>query len=113
METAIEMPIESEPRTTSEPILVATDGLPQSRGALKTARALAEQLGSTMRVIAVHQSPMLIIPDGQTLLDPAVAESIREDLVRRVREQCTLIGENGPRVDACEVLNGEPSRVIS
>lgn len=113
METAIEMPVETEPATASEPILVATDGLPQSRGALKTARALAERFGSTMRVVAVHQSPMLIVPDGQALLDPNVAESIREDLVRRVREQCTLIGESGPRVDACEVLTGEPSRVIS
>ena len=105
--------VATESETKREPILVATDGLPQSRGALKTARALAQRLESTMRVIGVHRSPMLLVPDGQTLLDPTVAQSLREDLVRRVREQCTLIGENGPRVDACEVLDGEPARVIS
>ena len=113
METAIETRVVAEPATASGPIIVATDGLPQSRGALKTARALAEQSGSTMRVLAVHQSPNMIIPDGQMLLDPSVAESLREDLVRRVREQCTLIGEAGPHLDACEVLNGEPARIIS
>ena len=113
MESMTDNRAATKPLTKSEPIMVATDGLPQSRGALKTARALAQRLESTMRVISVHQSPMLIIPDGQTLLDPNVAQSIREDLVRRVHEQCTLIGENGPRVDACEVLDGEPARVIS
>lgn len=113
METVIEKRVEGEPATKSEPIVVATDGLPQSRGALKAARALAERLGSSMHVIAVHQSPMAVIPDGQMLLDPKVGESIREDLVRRVREQCTLIAENGPRIDACEVRNGEPARVIA
>ena len=100
-------------RAKAEPIVVATDGLPQSRGALRAARALAERMESTMHVIAVHQSPMLVIPDGQMLLDPTVAQSIRDDLVRRVREQCTLIGEHGPRVDACDVIDGEPARVIS
>ncbi|HEY2377227.1 MAG TPA: universal stress protein [Gemmatimonadaceae bacterium] len=113
METVIEKRVETEPATKSEPILVATDGLPQSRGALKTARALADRFGTTMRVVSVHQWPMLVIADGQTLLDPSVAQSIRDDLVRRVREQCTLIEKKGPRVDACEVLNGEPARVIT
>ena len=113
METVIEKRVDTEPATKAEPIVVATDGLPQSRGALKTARSLAEHLGSTMRVIAVHQAPMLVIPDGQMLLDPSVSQSLHDDLERRVREQCTLIGENGPRVAACEVLSGEPARVIS
>jgi nucleotide-binding universal stress UspA family protein len=85
METVIEQRVEKEPETTSAPIVVATDGLPQSRGALKTARALAERLQTTVRVIAVHQSLTMIIPDGQMLLDPSVAQSIRDDLVRRVR----------------------------
>lgn len=113
METVTEKRVETEPARKSEPIIVATDGLPQSRGALKTARALAERLGSAMRVMAVHQPPMPVIPDSQMILDPKVGESIREDLVRRVREQCTLIGEDRPRIDACEVLTGEPARIIA
>ena len=113
METVTETRVEREPETKPAPIVVATDGLPQSRGALKTARALAERLASTMRVIAVHQSYALVIPDGQMLLDPSVTGSMREDLVRRVREQCTMIGESGPHLDACDVLNGEPARVIT
>jgi nucleotide-binding universal stress UspA family protein len=113
METAIETRVATELATSSKPIVVATDGLPQSRGALKAARALAERFGSTMRVIAVYQSPMYVVPDGQMLLDPSVAESLRADLVRRVHEQCTLIGEKGPHLDACEVLDGEPAHVIS
>jgi nucleotide-binding universal stress UspA family protein len=113
METVIEQRVEKEPETTSAPIVVATDGLPQSRGALKTARALAERLQTTVRVIAVHQSLTMIIPDGQMLLDPSVAQSIRDDLVRRVREQCTLIGEKGPHVDACDIVDGEPAHIIA
>jgi nucleotide-binding universal stress UspA family protein len=113
METMTEARVQAEPRGKPEPIIVATDGLPQSRGALNTARALAERLHSPVRVIAVHKSLELVIPDGQMLFDPNVTESLRADLERRVREQCTLIGKDGPHLDACDVLNGEPARVIS
>ena len=113
METMIETRVEAEPKAKAKPILVGTDGLPQSRGALNTARALAERLQCPVRVIAVHKSLALVIPDGQMLFDPNVTASLRADLVRRVREQCTLIGKDGPHLDACDMLNGEPARVIS
>ena len=113
MATMMETRLESAPAEKPAPIVVATDGLPQSRGALNTARALADQLHSSIRVIAVHKSLALVIPDGQMLLNPNATASMRADLVRRVREQCTLIGKEGPRLDACDVLNGEPAHVIS
>jgi nucleotide-binding universal stress UspA family protein len=105
METMTVTTVEAEPIGKSQPIIVATDGLPQSRGALNTARSLAERLHSPVHVIAVHKSLALVIPDGQMLFDPNVTASLRADLVRRVRD--------GPRLDACDVLNGEPARVIS
>ena len=113
METVVQTRVDTEPQSKPQPIVVATDGLPQSRGAVATARTLAERLGSAVRVISVFESPDLLIPDGQMLLDPNVSASLRADLARRVREQCTMIGEDGPRVDACEILNGEPARVVS
>ena len=92
-------------------ILVATDGLPQSRGAIDMARAIAARMNGTMRVIAVHQSIALTVPDGQVLFDPDVTASLRADLTRRVREQCAR--DNGSPSDDCEILNGEPAHVIS
>src|SRR5881392_79726 len=77
----------------TEPVVIATDGLPQSRGALATARAIADQLHTTVRVIAVHPSMILMVPDGQLLLDPNVTAGLRADLTRRVREQCSRAAE--------------------
>ena len=57
--------IDSAVRT--DPIIVATDGLPQSRGALAMARALAAPLQGTINVVAVHQSSAFTAPDGQLL----------------------------------------------
>lgn len=113
METVVQTRVDAEPQSKPQPIVVATDGLPQSRGAVETARVLAKRLGSMVRVIGVFESPALVVPDGQLLLDPNVSASLRADLARRVHEQCTIIGEDGPRIDACEILSGEPARVVS
>ncbi|HKN66640.1 MAG TPA: universal stress protein, partial [Gemmatimonadaceae bacterium] len=102
-----------ESATRTDPIIVATDGLPQSRGALAMARALAGRLHATIDVVAVHQSPALMAPDGQLLLDPNVTASLRADLTRRVRDQCTHSRRDGAPAEEVEVLNGEPARVIS
>jgi|tagenome__1003787_1003787.scaffolds.fasta_scaffold20985138_7 nucleotide-binding universal stress UspA family protein len=113
MQTLIQAGVTVEGATRTDPIVVATDGLPQSRGALAMARALAGTLHGTINVVAVHQSIGMTAPDGQLLLDPNVAASLRADLTRRVREQCTGGGDDGALVEQSEVLNGEPARVIS
>jgi nucleotide-binding universal stress UspA family protein len=93
-----------------EPIVIATDGLPQSRGAFATARALATAAGSALHVVAVHRSMTMVVPDGQLLIDPNVEASLRADLVQRVRAQCTRA--DGTVIDDYEVLNGAPAQVI-
>ena len=114
METLTQPHVTAFTGARAGPVMVATDGLPQSRGALATARAIADQLHTTVRVIAVHPSIALMVPDGQLLLDPNVTASLRADLTRRVREQCSRVAEEeGASVDEFEVLNGDPARVIS
>jgi nucleotide-binding universal stress UspA family protein len=110
METMLQTHAPSTGTADTPSVIVATDGLPQSRGAIDMARAIADRLNGTMRVIAVHQSVALTAPDGQVLYDPDVTASLRADLTRRVREQCT---RDGVRSDDCEILNGDPARVIS
>ena len=113
MQTLIQSGEVVESATRTDPIIVATDGLPQSRGALAMARALAGRLHGTINVVAVHQSPALMAPDGQLLLDPNVTASLRADLTRRVRDQCTQSRPAAAPADEVEVLNGEPARVIN
>ena len=92
-------------------IVVATDGKPQSRGALAVARAIAEHGRSDIRVICVHDSTAVLVPVGEMLVSPDVAASARADLTRRVREQCRDLGAERP--DVFEILNGQPARVIT
>lgn len=95
----------------SEPIIVATDGLPQSNGALATARAIADRFHRSMHVLAVHPSLVLLAPDGQMLMNPDVTASLRADLTRRVRAQCTR--QDSASTDSFEILNGQPAQVIT
>lgn len=113
MQTLIQSSDTIDTATRTDPIIVATDGLPQSRGALAMARALAGPLHGTITVVAVHQSIALTSPDGQLLLDPNVSASLRADLTRRVRDQCTSSRPDGAPAEEVEVLSGEPARVIN
>jgi nucleotide-binding universal stress UspA family protein len=112
METLMQPRVETRSGARAEPIVVATDGLPQSHGALILARALAVRLHGIIKVVAVHQPVSLTAPDGQFLFDPDLDASLKADLLRRVRQQCTIGLEGAERVDDYEVLNGEPARVI-
>lgn len=94
-----------------EPIVVATDGLPQSRGALATARAIADQLHGSLHVVSVHASTALMAPDGQLLVDPNLTAQLRADLTRRVREQCRR--GDGVAADEPEIRSGQPAQVIT
>jgi nucleotide-binding universal stress UspA family protein len=113
MQTVMQPRVTIETATHSDPIVVATDGLPQSRGALAMARALAGPLHATINVVAVQQSIAMTAPDGQLLLDPNVMASLRADLTHRVRQQCTRPDAEGAVTEEVEVLNGEPARVIN
>lgn len=113
MQTLIQPGVTVDGATRTDPIVVATDGLPQSRGALAMARALAARLHGAINVVAVHQSIAMMAPDGQLLLDPNVTASLRADLTRRVREQCTRAAAESVPTEEFEVLNGEPARVIN
>jgi len=113
MQTLIQSGDVVESATRTDPIIVATDGLPQSRGALAMARALTGRLHGTINVLAVHQSPSLMAPDGQLFLDPNVTASLRADFTRRVREQCAGLHADSVPAEEVEVLNGEPARVIN
>ena len=103
------------PRPASElfegHIIVATDGLPQSRGALAVARAMANRAHCDLRVVGVHDSSAILVPDGEMLVSPDVVASARADLTRRVREQCRR--EDVESVSVCEILSGQPARVIT
>lgn len=112
MQTLMQPGTTAESATSTSAIVVATDGLPQSRGALALARALAGPLHGTINVVAVHQSIAMMAPDGQLLLDPNVTASLRADLTRRVREQCAESAAEDAPIAECVVLNGEPARVI-
>jgi len=113
MQTLMQPGTTADSATSTSAIVVATDGLPQSRGALAMARALAGPLHGTINVVAVHQSIAMMAPDGQLLLDPNVTASLRADLTRRVREQCTAGAAADAPIADCAVLNGEPARVIN
>lgn len=96
------------------PILVATDGAPQSEGALAVARALAGLLGANAEVIAVQPRLDLIVPDASMLLEPSVVTKLTTELTHRVREQCAEISAagSGPALVSPDIESGEPERVI-
>ena len=62
MQTLIQPSVTVEGATRTDPIVVATDGLPQSRAALAMARALCGPLHGTINVVAVHQSITMTAP---------------------------------------------------
>lgn len=96
------------------PILVATDGMPQSNGALAVARALAAETGSDVRVITVHQATAHIVPDPSALLEPGTATKRIAEQKERVRRQCAMASAEGPGpvLSEPEVSSGDPERVL-
>lgn len=109
MESLLESPAATAAPSRSEPIVVATDGLPQSRGALAVARSLATRLQAKLHVVAVNPLLNIVSADAQSFVDPNLVASMRADLTQRVRAQCQHGVE---RPDDYEILNGEPACVI-
>lgn len=97
----------------SRPILVATDGEPQSRGAIAAAIAFAGALGARVHVIAANWPKTFITPEAPLIFDPALESSRRAELLRRARAQIAACDSPVLTEDAIEVRDGDPSRVIS
>lgn len=97
------------------PILVATDGTPQSRGALAVARALGGSGGSGVQVISVHPSPAVSLPDRSALIEPSAVTRLTVEQKERVRLQCASVSADGPGpvLPEPEVTSGDPERVIT
>lgn len=102
-------------RPVGGPILVATDGMPQSNGALSVARALGGAMGSDVRVISVQPSRAPIVPDPSLLIEPSALTKLTAEQKERVRLQCAAASAegSGPVLSEPEVAHGEPERVIT
>ena len=99
----------------SGPILVATDGMPQSNGALAVARALGGATGSDVRVISVHPLKAHIVSDPSLLVEPSAIARLTAEQKERVRLQCANASAEGagPVLSEPEVASGDPERVIT
>ena len=97
------------------PILVATDGMPQSNGALAVARALGGATGSAVQAISVQPARAHIIPDPSLLIEPSALTKLAAEHKERVRLQCANASAEGPGpvLSEPEVGSGEPERVIT
>lgn len=113
MTTATEtarVPATGEHRT-SAPILVATDGLSQSDGAIATGCALAVARGASVRVVCVQRPLRLSVPDAPELIDPRIKVKLTADLMGVVRSQCARVAPSELAFEP-EILTGEPPRVL-
>ena len=110
-----EQPLETAEHRPTGPILVATDGMPQSDGAIATAHALAAMLGTDLRIVAVHRPLGLVVPDVPELFDPHMKVKLTADLTGLVRSQCTRVvtRPGAVRIHEPEVRTGDPPREVS
>ena len=97
------------------PILVATDGMSQSNGALAVARALGGALGSTVQVISVQPARAHIVPDPSLLIEPSALTRLTVEQKKRVQLQCANASAEGPGAVLAEpeCPSGDPERVIT
>jgi nucleotide-binding universal stress UspA family protein len=107
-------PVEPPRRQAGKPILVATDGLPHSDGAVIVGTALASARGADLHVLAVQRPLALIVPDAPELLQPDIRAKLLAALAGVVRAQRLRVA---PTTNAeppePEILSGDPSQVVS
>lgn len=90
------------------PVLVATDGRPQSDGALVVGRLLAGD-PAAMRVVTVVK-PMPLVPEAQIAMTPAMLDALHTEARREVDAQMERTwSETRPY----QVEDGEPSLAIA
>ncbi len=90
------------------PIIIATDGRPQSDGALVAGRRFAGA-PDALRVVTVLKA-VPIIPDAQLVVTADVEAARRAAARREVIEQAARIWQSGVDV---ELLDGDPAAAIS
>jgi nucleotide-binding universal stress UspA family protein len=107
--------VEHPSREVGKPVLVATDGLPQSDGAIIVGTALASARGADLHILAVQRPLALIVPHAPELLEPDIGAKLIADLTRVARAQCRRVAPataNAPAPEP-EVLTGDPSQIVS
>jgi nucleotide-binding universal stress UspA family protein len=99
--------------TAPDTILLATHGLPEAAGAVRTAARLASATGMHVQVIAVLEPPPIVAgPYGFAVPVQPVWEERSDVLFARVQNQIQELV--GPEVRwPIEVISGDPSSVIS
>jgi nucleotide-binding universal stress UspA family protein len=90
------------------PIIVATDGLPQSDAAILVGRMLAED-PEALKIVTVIR-PMPIIPETTIAMNAEFALSRRAELQREVIGQMTRVLD---ALEPVEVLEGDPAATIA
>jgi nucleotide-binding universal stress UspA family protein len=90
------------------PVIIATDGHPQSRGALALGGILAGGAGSVRVVSAVR--PMPLVPDVGASMTTDMDRLRREDLFRAVSQQTETLMSEPARP---EIVDGDPASAIA
>jgi nucleotide-binding universal stress UspA family protein len=114
METMIAQSPETlaEPVVAPGPILVATDGTPQSDGALRAAIAFAPRLHAAPQVLAVHEPFVYVSPEAQVVFEPNATASRRAELLSAVQTQVDRAAGREPLGNP-EIRDGSPAHVIA
>src|SRR4051812_14166846 len=86
-------------------ILVATDGEPQSLGALAAGSAFAARLDARVQLLAVNWPRAFITPEAPLVFDPYLESARRAELLRRARAQAIPYAES-KLFGAAEVRDG-------
>ena len=96
----------------ASPVVIATDGLAQSDGALIAGRLLADDEADAMRVITVVNALPMITPEAGLPYSADVDASQRADRKRTVAAQLDRVWAGESRVDV-EVYDGDPASRIA
>jgi nucleotide-binding universal stress UspA family protein len=98
---------------TSEPILLATNGMKESDAAIQAAAQLAEASGRPVTVIAVLEPPPLVAGEyGFIVPVEDLGEGRRDALLSRVRKQLTDVLGRDPSWPL-EIRSGDPATTIA
>lgn len=94
--------------TRNAPVVIATDGLPQSEGAVAMGHLLAGAPGATWVVSALRSLPL--VPDVGVVMTTDIERTRRADLLRSAQEQVRrLMGEPV----SVEVVDGDPAATVA
>jgi nucleotide-binding universal stress UspA family protein len=93
------------------PLLVATDGFPESDGAIRAALAIADRTGQDVRVLAVYQPIPIAAMEVQIPMSPRQETQARLTLGMQVEEQVQRVA--GDTDWPVQTLTGQPAATIA